>query len=261
MAVCDSAQIATNTASSLISTPCLAGGTGTKCRCSQAKDDYSTKTTGLPVFRESSGFGSRRAANSQDRHRWFCEDHQRAPIRRLTSRARAEVRAEPPDSRPRVEAMTCPAWTSLGTVITPQTVERIEMKASILSFRAAVLLVIAGMIWGIVMGISQDHSTMPAHAHLNLLGWVSLFLFGIYYHLHPAVDRSRLAVLQVWVWIAGTIVMTIGVGLVHSGHEIGDPIAAVSSLLVLADMLLFGWLVFRREPTELVSQRSAVPAE
>ena len=111
------------------------------------------------------------------------------------------------------------------------------MKASILSFRAAVLMVIAGMIWGIVMGISQDHSTMPAHAHLNLLGWVSLFLFGIYYHLHPAVDLNRLALVQVWIWIAGTIIMTIGVALVHSGHEIGDPIAALSSLLVLADML------------------------
>jgi putative Mn2+ efflux pump MntP len=137
----------------------------------------------------------------------------------------------------------------------------VEMKASILCFRAAVLLVVAGMIWGIVMGISQDHSTMPAHAHLNLLGWVSLFLFGIYYHLHPAVDRSGLAFLQVWIWIAGTIIMTIGVALVHSGREIGDPIAAVSSLLVLADTLLFGWLVFRREPPELTSQKSAVPAE
>jgi putative Mn2+ efflux pump MntP len=135
-----------------------------------------------------------------------------------------------------------------------------EMKASILCFRAAVLLVIAGMLWGIVMGITEDHSTMPAHAHLNLLGWVSLFLFGIYYHLHPAVDRSSLASLQVWIWIAGTIVMTIGVGLVHSGHTIGDPIAAVSSLLVLADTLLFGWLVFR-EPSELADPRSSVPAE
>jgi hypothetical protein len=138
---------------------------------------------------------------------------------------------------------------------------RIELKASVLCFRAAVLLVIAGMLWGIVMGISEDHSTMPAHAHLNLLGWVSLFLFGIYYHLHPTIDRNRLATLQVWIWIAGTIIMTIGVGLVHSGHEIGDPIAAVSSLLVLADMLLFGWLVFRREPVEQTSQRSTVPAE
>jgi hypothetical protein len=43
------------------------------------------------------------------------------------------------------------------------------MKASSLSFRAAVIFVAAGMIWGIVMGISEDHSTMPAHAHLNLL--------------------------------------------------------------------------------------------
>lgn len=135
----------------------------------------------------------------------------------------------------------------------------VEMKASIICFRAAVLMVIAGMIWGIVMGISQDHSTLPAHAHLNLLGWVSLFLFGIYYHLHPAVDRTALASLQVWVWIAGTIILTIGVALVHSGHEIGDPIAAVSSLLVLVDMLIFGWLVFRPKPAELINR--TVPAE
>jgi len=135
------------------------------------------------------------------------------------------------------------------------------MTASILSFRAAVVMVIAGMIWGIAMGITQDHSTLPAHAHLNLLGWVSLFLFGIYYHLHPAVDRNRLASLQVWVWIVSTIILTIGVALVHSGHAIGDPIAAVSSLVVLADTLLFGWLVFRREPAELASPRSTVPAE
>ena len=133
------------------------------------------------------------------------------------------------------------------------------MKASILCFRAAVLMAAAGMIWGIVMGISQDHATLPAHAHLNLLGWVSLFLFAIYYHLHPAVDRTALASLQVWVWITGTIIMTIGVALVHSGREIGDPIAAVSSLMVLVDMLIFGWLVFRSEPAELISR--TMPAE
>ena len=122
------------------------------------------------------------------------------------------------------------------------------MKASNTSFRAAVLLAIAGMIWGIAMGISQDHSTMPAHAHLNLLGWVSLFLFGVYYHLHPVIDQSALAWWQIWIWIAGTMVLTIGVGLVHSGHQIGEPIAAVSSLVVLADTLVFAWLVFRSEP-------------
>lgn len=135
------------------------------------------------------------------------------------------------------------------------------MKASSLSFRAAVILVAAGMIWGIVMAITEDHSTMPAHAHLNLLGWVSLFLFGIYYHLHPAIDGSRLAVVQVWIWIVGTVILTIGVALVHSGRAIGDPIAAMASLIVFADVLLFGWLVFRSQPAEETKRRATVPAE
>ena len=121
------------------------------------------------------------------------------------------------------------------------------MKASSLSFPAAVLMVVAGMIWGIIMAISQDHSAMPAHAHLNLLGWVSLFLFGVFYHLHPAIDRSRAAIAQVVIWIVGTIILAVGVGLVHSGHEIGDPIAAIAAFIVLGDMLLFGWLVVRRD--------------
>jgi hypothetical protein len=121
-----------------------------------------------------------------------------------------------------------------------------------LSFQAAVLFVVAGMIWGIVMAISDDHSAMPAHAHLNLLGWVSLFLFGIFYHLHPAIDRSLTAFVQVWVWIASTVILAAGVGLVHTGHAIGDPIAAVGSIIVLADMLLFGWLVFRRDAVKVM---------
>jgi len=135
------------------------------------------------------------------------------------------------------------------------------MKASSVSFPAAVLMVVAGMIWGLIMAISDDHAAMPAHAHLNLLGWVSLFLFGIFYHLHPAVDRSRAALAQVGIWIAGTVILTIGVGLVHTGHPVGDPIAAVGSFIVLAGMLLFGWLVVRREQAARSMRTSAVPAE
>lgn len=135
------------------------------------------------------------------------------------------------------------------------------MKASSISFPVAVLMVLAGMIWGIIMAISQDHSAMPAHAHLNLLGWVCLFLFGIFYHLHPAVDRSRAALVQVWIWIVATIILAIGVGLVHTGHPVGDPIAAAASLVVFADMLLFGWLVLRRERIAGATRMSAVPAE
>jgi hypothetical protein len=66
-----------------------------------------------------------------------------------------------------------------------------EVKASVLSFQAAVLFIVAGMIWGLEMAISNDHSAMPAHAHLNLLGWVSLFLFGIYYQAIPMARGGK----------------------------------------------------------------------
>jgi hypothetical protein len=129
------------------------------------------------------------------------------------------------------------------------------MKASSLSFQAAVLFVIVGMIWGLVMAISGDHSAMPAHAHLNLLGWVSLFLFGIYYRLHGSLEHSKAARTQVWLWIAGTIVQAIGVGLVTTGNDRGEPFAAAGSITVLASMLLFAWLVFQG------SRSSSAPAE
>lgn len=131
------------------------------------------------------------------------------------------------------------------------------MKATSLSFQAAVVLAALGMAWGLGMAISGDHSTMPAHAHLVLLGWVSLFLFGIFYRLHPTLDRGRTALVQVCLWIVGTLIMTLGVALIHTGHEIGVPFASLGSLIVLADMLLFGWLVLRREQVEEMNRVSS----
>ena len=133
------------------------------------------------------------------------------------------------------------------------------MPASTLSFRFAVFFVVVGMLMGIAMAASQDTSVMPAHAHLNLLGWVSLFLFGIYYERRPALDSSRLARLQVLVWALATAVLTVAVAAIHLGHEAADPVAAVTSLVILGDVLLFGYLVYRGGPVR--ENKSLAPAE
>lgn len=121
------------------------------------------------------------------------------------------------------------------------------------------MLAIAGMAMGIGMAASRDHSIMPAHAHLNLLGWVSLFLFGIYYKLHPAADVSRLARIQIGLWTFGTVVLTIAVALIHLGYEAADPIAAISSLIVLASMGIFAFLVFRPAPADSAASVRLTP--
>jgi peptidoglycan/LPS O-acetylase OafA/YrhL len=116
------------------------------------------------------------------------------------------------------------------------------------------------MIMGIVMAASGNHSVYPAHAHLNLLGWVGLFLIGIFYRYYPALDASRIALVQVGIWIVGTIVLTCGVLAIYLGHVEYEPLAIGGSLIVLADMLLFAFLVFRPERSRVNVMRSA-PAE
>ena len=46
-------------------------------------------------------------------------------------------------------------------------------------FRFSVSTGLAGMGFGIFMGITQDFMLAPAHAHLNLLGFVTMFLSAL----------------------------------------------------------------------------------
>ena len=119
------------------------------------------------------------------------------------------------------------------------------MRASALALRAAVIFAIAGMAIGIHMAASHQHGIAPAHAHINLVGWVSLFLIGLFYRAHPALDVGRAALAQVWIWIAGTVVMGVSLVLLLLGNEAIEPLAAISSVVVFADMLWFALVVFR----------------
>lgn len=135
------------------------------------------------------------------------------------------------------------------------------MKASTFAFRAAVCLGLIGIAAGVAMAASHNHAMRPAHAHINLVGWVSLFLIGIFYRLHSALDSSRLAMVQVGTWTLGTVVMVSGVALIYGGYPQAEPIAAIGSLIVLAAMLIFTYLVFRPEHVLTQPRATAAPAE
>ena len=57
--------------------------------------------------------------------------------------------------------------------------------------RIATLYLIVGVLMGFVMGIAEAFQYAPVHAHVNLLGWASLALVGIIYHLYPAAAETR----------------------------------------------------------------------
>lgn len=122
-------------------------------------------------------------------------------------------------------------------------------------FMTAVVYVTLGMIWGIVMAATGDHRLAPAHAHLNLVGWVTLALFGIYYHLVPKAGEHVLAKVHLALATAGVVLIVPGIAMALSGA--GELLAKIGSVLTLASMLLFAVVVFRsRNSVEGPARRS-----
>jgi hypothetical protein len=109
----------------------------------------------------------------------------------------------------------------------------------------SVVLLLIGMLAGIVMGVEQDFALQPAHAHLNLVGGVLLFLFGLYYRLFPNAGKSALATVQGWLHIIGGILFPIGVAVVILKGDSYIALPIVGSLIVVAATALFAVIVFR----------------
>src|SRR6187549_2638422 len=80
-------------------------------------------------------------------------------------------------------------------------------KVSNLFFKTAVVWLILGIGAGLQMAISGDHVPFPAHAHINLLGWVTSAIFGGYYALNPAKATWRTALIHYYVYTVGLVVM------------------------------------------------------
>ncbi len=107
----------------------------------------------------------------------------------------------------------------------------------LLFFGSGVVYVSAGMLLGIYMGINQDFSLAPAHAHLNLVGFVIMALMGIFYHLTPRAAASVLSRAHFILATLGVWTMVPGVALAVTGG--GEVLAIVGSLLTVSAMAVF----------------------
>jgi len=118
-------------------------------------------------------------------------------------------------------------------------------------FRISVSVGLAGMAFGIFMGIKQDFALAPAHAHLNLLGFVTMFLSALYYRAFPLAAASRLAFYQAVVSVIGAILFPLGIACVLlGGHDRFEPVVVAGALVVFAGMLLFAVIVYRSAGSE-----------
>ncbi|MEI5908597.1 hypothetical protein WAK64_16235 [Bacillus spongiae] len=55
-----------------------------------------------------------------------------------------------------------------------------------------------------------SYALRPIHAHILLVGWLSLFAFSAYYKMYEVPKQSKLAFLHVWTAIIGSVGLTLG---------------------------------------------------
>lgn len=134
-------------------------------------------------------------------------------------------------------------------------------RISQLFFRTAILFLIVGIGIGLQMSISGVHNVTGAHAHINLLGWVTSAIFGGYYALNPGKAQGRLALAHYGVYTAGVAVMVVGLYFLLLGNLAMEPVVATGSFITLLGVLIFAVVVFGRERVATGLRADATPAE
>jgi hypothetical protein len=108
-----------------------------------------------------------------------------------------------------------------------------------------VLAALIGMTMGVVMGAKQDFTLAPAHAHLNLLGWASMMLYGLFYRAVPKAAEHKLAGLHFWVATLAVLTIIPALAWYLLGHKEASPVLGIASVGVLLSMLVFALIVFQ----------------
>ncbi|HWL23614.1 MAG TPA: cytochrome-c oxidase [Ureibacillus sp.] len=93
---------------------------------------------------------------------------------------------------------------------------------------------------GLVMGIIQNFAFTSVHAHLNLLGWVSMALFGLIYSVYKKAGETTLAKAHFWLHNIGLPIMQGSLFIeILTGNSSLTVGIIIGSLIVILGVLLF----------------------
>lgn len=101
----------------------------------------------------------------------------------------------------------------------------------------ATVMLLVGVTLGIMMGASQDFQLMPVHAHINLVGWASLALFGLTYRAYPELASRKLAAAHLILSASAALAFPVGIYLAIA-HGI-EAVVIASAVAWLAGAAIF----------------------
>lgn len=103
-----------------------------------------------------------------------------------------------------------------------------------------------GVSLGMYMSMAHDYALTGVHVHINLLGWASLALAGLVYHLFPGISKNIFAKLHFWCTNIGIPLMMVGLTcLLLAEVEQFTIIIAIGGVLVVFSVIMFAINVLR----------------
>lgn len=105
--------------------------------------------------------------------------------------------------------------------------------------RLAVIYLLLGVALGIVMAASHDYTLRAVHAHMNLLGWVTMGLFGLWYRSAPISAETRLAKVHFWIHNIALPIQMVTLAMFVSGNTSVEPVLAISSVAMGIGLVCF----------------------
>ncbi|MCG7345880.1 cytochrome-c oxidase [Sporosarcina sp. ACRSL] len=113
--------------------------------------------------------------------------------------------------------------------------------------KISVIYFMIGISFGLYMSFTHVFTLTSVHVHLNLVGWVSLALAGVFYHLYPNLERSGMAKAHFWLHNIGLPIMMISIATaILGGPEIFFLLATLGGVMTVLGVLLFGFNVLLR---------------
>ena len=105
--------------------------------------------------------------------------------------------------------------------------------------KIAVVYLLVGTTLGWYMGMHEVFTLAPVHAHLNLLGWVSLALAGVIYHLFPAAGETRLAKIHFWIHNLSLPPFMVALAIFLSGTLAAGPVVGIFATVMIIGLACF----------------------
>jgi len=102
-----------------------------------------------------------------------------------------------------------------------------------------------GMLLGVWMGSNEDFTLAPVHAHINLLGWVSMLLYGLVYRVVPKATVGRLPILHFFLNVLSFLTLVPSLTLFLLGNKEMGPLLGIASIAMFTSMLLFVLIILR----------------